>query len=1553
MYFYSDFTKIFKTYHQTYLFMNFRLFISLFLFSFSFVFLGKTQSANITEGCAGMLVDFSAPTPGNWSFGDGKSSNKQNAQNTYNIPGIYTVKFNEKSTGITIKVLEKPEIVITATPTKGCVPLNVVYNATLKHPLPIGVSIDNSTIVWNYQDGNNTTGSLTANYNYNSAGTKDLGFNLNFIQSTNTSCAKIDTVISKIIVASDKPTVNFSPDKSSACVAPLNVTFTNTSTSKLPLTYDWDFGNGNNSTKQNGDPQSYTLDGSYLVKLTVADNNGCQVSMTKLLTVGKPKASFFETTKKDTACVRNGNNSLNTYFTNKSTIGGYSWSFDAGTTPSSSSQLDPGPVFFSTPGIHKVKLTVNANGCSDDTTVNIIVQDPTINIGINRSYSCRDTLTSFYKITSASNSGPVGNYNWTFPDFNKTKKAKAFPSKTNTATPKCFYNTYDTTFSYRGINIDTVTLQYTTTAGCISNKATTVDTISEMWARFIPSVHQGCKDLTVTFSDSSSSHMKSKIDVWQWDFGDGVKQTINSKTSPKHTYTTPGKYYATLIVKDNEFNCADTSWKTEILVGDSTLAIDFTLSKTSICRGDSVKFTNTTIPSILSKVDAWNYSSNKEHLSACFQDKDGSFLINDTIGTHTITLSAEYNGCITKKTHTLDVKGPIAHFDYLQDCKTPNIIKLINKAQGTGTVNWKIGNNIISANTDTTTINLSTLNPKVNEGDIVIKQLITGGTCPDDSTQATIHFGSVKSSFILEDTLGVKLNPVNGKIILGDASTGQKYVFNATNSKDINPNDCFRGYTFLQDGERPREWNLAKDTFNISKNNNNKADNQIVQIIARNANNCIDTSNIQVRVFDINPKYITTIKSKISNLDTTVTSVCLPVDLTFDAGTSIADTTIKKYEWQFSDNTTATGKIVKHTFDASTQKGNSISVTLKITDENDFVKTTQTTIPIYKPTATITAIPAINLLDSTVSICENSKVKFTANSSQVLKYTWTYENGTKTNTNISDSPVFSLKNKQLNNKEKVIIDLVETATGCSEQTYRYVSIEKIPLALIKSNIVKGIGCGNPAFSGSFKDSSFFDPSLNPPCNYTWNLDNNTAPNNNPTTSLSYPKGKYSISLSLVTKANGCKKDTTIKFEVVSPMADFTISDDIICKGDKITFDSINPTQDVKTFRWDFGDGTNLSDVSPVTHTYNYLPNTATKTKVTLFVENNGCSNPIEKEILIQFVKANFDITDLTNSIIGDTSTCLGQSFSFTNSSVNSDVYKWSINNETKISKDIDSYTFPSVDTFDVNLAVTNNEIGCKDDITKKVIIFKLPEVNGVIAPVCIGKSTIKLTVANSIPKATYTWSPADLSPIKTTTYVVTVVDSSGCTSKDDVLAVVVEDIQPINWDTTIVIGDKIHLPIDNQYGTIDFTWTPNDGLSCLQCPKPFVQPLKDLVYTVVMKDNNNCGFSNNGIFNIKVKPETHLKLPTTFTPNGDGVNDVVYVKGWGVKTLETFEIYNRWGEVIYKSSNMEEGWDGYYKGELQNNDVYAYKVIGTSWKVDPVTGEDMKMMKEGYIHLMR
>jgi gliding motility-associated-like protein len=70
-----------------------------------------------------------------------------------------------------------------------------------------------------------------------------------------------------------------------------------------------------------------------------------------------------------------------------------------------------------------------------------------------------------------------------------------------------------------------------------------------------------------------------------------------------------------------------------------------------------------------------------------------------------------------------------------------------------------------------------------------------------------------------------------------------------------------------------------------------------------------------------------------------------------------------------------------------------------------------------------------------------------------------------------------------------------------------------------------------------------------------------------------------------------------------------------------------------------------------------------------------------------------------------------------------------------------------------------------------------------------------------------------------------------------------------------------------------------------------------------------------------------IGIPTAFTPNRDGRNDLLHVRGYCIKDMELL-IYNRWGEQVYRTIDMNDGWDGIYKGKLQEADVYVYILQG-------------------------
>ena len=117
------------------------------------------------------------------------------------------------------------------------------------------------------------------------------------------------------------------------------------------------------------------------------------------------------------------------------------------------------------------------------------------------------------------------------------------------------------------------------------------------------------------------------------------------------------------------------------------------------------------------------------------------------------------------------------------------------------------------------------------------------------------------------------------------------------------------------------------------------------------------------------------------------------------------------------------------------------------------------------------------------------------------------------------------------------------------------------------------------------------------------------------------------------------------------------------------------------------------------------------------------------------------------------------------------------------------------------------------------------------------------------------------------------------------------------------------------------------------------------LYTACLVVVNSFGCTDTVCQTIDYKIIPNVDVPNAFTPNGDGVNDQVHVKGFGIKNI-SWKIYNRWGTLVFQSSNFKQGWDGKYQGQLQPQDVYAYVL-----DVEFVNGE--KFVKKGDITLLR
>ena len=164
-------------------------------------------------------------------------------------------------------------------------------------------------------------------------------------------------------------------------------------------------------------------------------------------------------------------------------------------------------------------------------------------------------------------------------------------------------------------------------------------------------------------------------------------------------------------------------------------------------------------------------------------------------------------------------------------------------------------------------------------------------------------------------------------------------------------------------------------------------------------------------------------------------------------------------------------------------------------------------------------------------------------------------------------------------------------------------------------------------------------------------------------------------------------------------------------------------------------------------------------------------------------------------------------------------------------------------------------------------------------------------------------------------------------------------------DTVIQIGETVTLFATSDQNNVTYTWSPNYELSGTIGSYVFARPLESTTYTIVMVDSMGCFEIIETVY-IEVLENYSLDVPNVFTPNGDVSNEKVFVRGWGIKQLLEFSIYNRWGARVYFSDDLYQGWDGTYDGKKQNIDTYTYYV-----KV--LTFGDTILEKKGNITLLK
>lgn len=360
--------------------------------------------------------------------------------------------------------------------------------------------------------------------------------------------------------------------------------------------------------------------------------------------------------------------------------------------------------------------------------------------------------------------------------------------------------------------------------------------------------------------------------------------------------------------------------------------------------------------------------------------------------------------------------------------------------------------------------------------------------------------------------------------------------------------------------------------------------------------------------------------------------------------------------------------------------------------------------------------------------------------------------------------------------------------------------------------------------------------------------------------------------------------------------------------------------------------------------------------------------------------SNFGCTDSTSTIgfnvyakpiaaftpSRDTGCITNNSFTFTNNSTviggSSMTYLWQFSDGSAQTVTDAVKSFSSAGVHTVRL-ITTTGTGCADtSVPRTVRIMPNGKANFTWDSICINRPMqyLNLSNENGSPLVNYSWSLRDGNPdvlIKdppSVTYstpgtldVVLRLTALGCEAYPDTIVKKVQVNKPdpgIRYkNLTVPQGAKKFIGARDTVGN-SYLWQPQIQLSNYLIRVAEFTATDDVLYTITITDPHTCITVDTLQMLVLKKPGYYL--PSAFTPNGDGLNDIVRPYLIGMKSLKSFSIFNRWGSLIFYSTKEGEGWDGKSKGVTQDPGVYV-------WMLEFYTTDNKLITEKGTITLIR
>lgn len=412
-----------------------------------------------------------------------------------------------------------------------------------------------------------------------------------------------------------------------------------------------------------------------------------------------------------------------------------------------------------------------------------------------------------------------------------------------------------------------------------------------------------------------------------------------------------------------------------------------------------------------------------------------------------------------------------------------------------------------------------------------------------------------------------------------------------------------------------------------------------------------------------------------------------------------------------------------------------------------------------------------------------------------------------------------------------------------------------------------------------------------------------------------------------------------------------------CLGDPINFSSSNSSNAV-SFEWNFGDGNSSTNPSP---SYTYTSGGTYQVRL-IAMNPNACKVRDTAYLTVRVdtnsIKADFEVEQ--------TDSCKPFNAKITNTSKTnnpgSTTYEWDYGDGKQFSGiNPGTHEYSDTGTYTITLIMTNPSACNSPDTISKTISFNTIFVEANFdGPPVICEKTGAVFNNKSVNAISYLWnfgdgnSSTDGNPehIYDTagTYTITLYSyntgtCNGVDSLSRTIDVASTPIANFRYSPLIpVTNDPVLFENVSQRAT-HYTWDFGDNTySNLFTPDPKYYK-RTGTYLVCLQAQNEIGCSDTICRRVDADVYPLADLPKAFSPNGDGKNDILYVRGAGIEVVN-LRIYNRWGEFIFETTDTEIGWDGTYKGKEAPVEAYAY-VLNVTF-IDGTT-----FYKKGNVTLLR